>query len=266
MGTFRTACKSTLCVFLLLAAHGAQAGGDALKPLQLKARYRIAWSGIALGRILIEAQEDASRYHMQIDTKTTGVGALITADRSLNVAHGRVAEGSYLPEKYESKPLGGTDHSITVLTYDAQGKIASRLRDPDDDPAWRPPVPFAEVDTASDPVTAAFTLRRALYAAMQNNMSEVSTRTYDGARLATMKITRQPNRTLEIMEKPQPVVDVTITRTPINGYSPKDLKKFKKGDPEIHLYFSDDADFLPLKASANAGFGDLTMTLIEHEQ
>lgn len=267
MGTYSTACKAGLVVLLVaLATPPVMAEETALQPLKLSARYRISWGGLTLGRIRIEAKEDATSYSMAIDTKTSGVGAIISGDRSMNTAHGNIAANfTYLPSLYESKPLDGSDRTVTKLTYDAVGKITKRERTPDDDPNWRPRVPFEEINTAHDSVSAAFVLRRKLHAAMAAGSKEISTRTYDGARLANMKITRQPDVSMEIMGKKQTLVDVTIARIPINGYTPKELKKFKKGDPEIHLYFTSDSAFLPVRASANSGFGELSMTMVENK-
>jgi hypothetical protein len=58
-------------------------------------------------------------------------------------------------------------------------------------------------------------------------------------------------------------VNVAIARIPINGYTPKELKKFKKGDPEIRLYFSNDAAFLPIRATAKVTLGELSLTMVE---
>lgn len=265
MGTYSTAYKAGLIVLFGLLAAAPALAAEPLQPLKLNARYRISWGGLTLGRIRIEAKEDATSYFMAIDTKTTGVGAIISGDRSLITSRGAVTKDfSYIPASYESKPLDGSDRTTVTLTYDAAGKITKRERNPDDDPNWRPRVPFEEINTAHDSVSAAFVLRRKLYEAMATGGKEVSTRTYDGARLANMKIARQADVTMDMMGKKQELVDVTIARIPINGYTPKELKKFKKGDPEIHLYFTNDSAFLPVRASANSGFGELSMTMVEN--
>jgi Protein of unknown function (DUF3108) len=123
-------------------------------------------------------------------------------------------------------------------------------------------VPFASVNTARDPVTGSYMLRRALYAALPTSQNEVATKTYDGLRLATMKMVRDTNAKVAVMGEYKDTINVAITRTPINGYTPKELKKFKKGDPEIRIYFTNDAAFLPVRATAKTLVGELSMTLV----
>lgn len=252
-----------LFLSLVLAAPAARAADGALEPLTYKGRYRISWSGITLGRIIIEAKEDTASYRMRIDTKTSGIGAIISGDKSATEANGTKSNGTYIPTSYSSKPNGKENRTVTILSFDEEGHITKRERTPDDDPAWRPPVPNEMINTGTDPVTAAFILRRKLYAAIANGQTEVSTRTYDGARLATMQLTRQPTVSIEVMGKEQLVHDVTIVRVPVTGYTPKELKKYAKGDPAIHLYFSDDSAFLPVRASTGSGMGELSMTLVD---
>lgn len=257
--TYKAAC----CLLSLMFAAAAQAE-EPINPLVIKGKYTIAWSGIPLGRILIEAYEDDAGYRMSIDTKTKGIGALVSDEaRVVSASGSKTADGTYLPITYHSRPHRKGEEDRTTLTYNAAGDIIKRERVPEDDPAWRPPVPFAEVNTGRDPITAAFILRRQLYAAMADNKAEVRMRTYDGRRLAEMKLIRSSDARVAIMDKYYESVNVGITRTPINGYTPKELKKFKKGDPAIHLYFTKDAEFLPIRATAKTAVGELSMTLSE---
>lgn len=256
--------------FLLLGlanpADAAEATPQApLQPFTLNGRYTIAWSGIPLGRIILSANETDTTYSMVIDTKTKGIGALISDDKREIAANGtKSADGNYIPARYESKPQKGDgDNNVTTLTYDALGNIASRFRTKDDDPAWRPAVPNAEINSARDPVTAAFILRNQLHAALSEPKAKVSTRTYDGMRLAEMSLERSENSKLTIINKETEIVNVVVKRAPINGYTPKELKKYEKGDPEIRIYFSNDAAFIPVRASAKTMLGELSMTLSE---
>jgi hypothetical protein len=255
--------KVAYCLLSLMAAAAAQAD-EPIQPLVIKGKYSIAWSGIPLGRILIEAHEDGASYRMSIDTKTKGIGALVSDEARVVSAQGsKSADGTYIPITYNSRPHRKGENERTTLTYDTKGDITKRERVPEDDPAWRPPVPFAEVNTARDPITAAFILRRKLYAALADNKAEVGMHIYDGVRLADMKLIRSSDARVAIMDKYFESVNVGITRTPINGYTPKELKKFKKGDPAIHLYFTKDAAFLPIRATAKTPVGELSMTLSE---
>lgn len=261
-----TAYKVGIAVFCLgLLAPQAKAEGT-LAPLVLNARYNVAWSGIVIGRIILRANEDATSYSLSVDTKTHGLGSLISDESSMVDAKGsKKPDGTYIPAEYNSGPqkAGDTRRDVTHLTYNAEGNIEKRVREPEDDPAWRPPVKFADIDTARDPITAGLILRKALHGAIDSTIMNVSNRTYDGARLATMSFTRLPNAKVEVMGTYKDTIDVQVTRTPVTGYTPKELKKFNKGDPEIHLYFSNDDAFLPVRASAKVLLGELSLTMVD---
>jgi hypothetical protein len=252
---------------MLCMAPPAHAQEAALSPLVLNGRYVIAWGAIPLGRIIIEASEDATSYRMGIDTKTKGLAALISRDARIATAHGsKSADGStYIPAQYMSENQKDEDGDAITLTYDAKGKIATRVRKKEDDPSWRPLVPNESINTAHDPITAAFVMRRMLYAQRNAPAATLSTRTYDGMRLAEMTLEKQANASLEIMGAPMDTIPATIRRQPLLGYTSKELKKHQKGDPMIRLYFSNDAAFLPVHAAADAGMAQLTMTLISKQ-
>ena len=261
-----TAYKVGIAVFCLgLLAPQAKAEGT-LAPLVMSARYNVAWSGIVIGRIILHATEDATSYSLSVDTKTHGLGSLISDESSMVDAHGtKKPDGTYVPVEYNSGPqkAGDTRRDVTHLSYNSDGNIDKRIREPEDDPAWRPPVKFADIDTARDPITAGFILRKQLHDAIDTKTMEVSNRTYDGARLATMKFTRAANAKVEVMGTYKDTIDVVVNRTPITGYTPKELKKFNKGDPEIHLYFSNDNAFLPVRATAKVLLGELSLTMVD---
>ncbi|MES2985394.1 MAG: DUF3108 domain-containing protein [Pseudomonadota bacterium] len=264
MGTYAHHYKIVTSLFMaLLMPLGAVAQEAALSPLKLNARYNIAWNGITLGRINITADESETAYSLIADTKTRGIAVVISDERSVALAQGsKRGPDSYIPARYESRPQEGGEARTTLLTYDADGNLASRTRTPDDDPSWRPVVPPAQINRAHDPITAAFMLRRTAYAALARNQQAVSTTTYDGARLAEMTFARTANMPMTVLGKEVDTIDLAVTRKPLNGYTPKELKKYKKGDPAIHLYFTNDAAFTPVRATAATPLGELSMTLV----
>lgn len=267
----RTTYKTLLAILLFSLPYAAAAAESApLAPLSMEGKYTVAWNGVTIGRIRITAEEDAAHYHMSVDTKTSGVAALFSKERRVAEASGNVSASGYIPQRFESRPQKNDEGEITTLTYDSAGKLAKRVREPDDDPNWRPPVPAAQASTGADPITGAFTLRRQLHEALSRaaggGKQTIRTRTYDGARLATMQLSFSPTPvTLDIMDHDTPAIEARVTRTPIAGYTPKELKKFAAGDPPISFYFSTDEKRLPLGARIHARFGDITATLVEVE-
>lgn len=264
MGTGRTDYKIVMFVFaggLISSLAQAEPAAPALAPLNIKAKYDVAWSGIKIGRIYIESSEDANGYRMSVDTKTSGIAQLFSDEQRVAKVEGHGGLGQpYVPVRYESYPTKDKKDQKVLIRYDTTGRIDSLQRIPSDDPKWRPLVPADQANTATDPITAGFILREKLYGAA---VPQATVRTYDAARLAemTFKIV-EPHARLTIRDKPIMAVNTVVTRKPITGYTPKELKKFAKGDPEIHLYFSDDAAFLPVRATIDSGFGQITATLV----
>ena len=78
-----------------------------------------------------------------------------------------------------------------------------------------------------------------------------------------MKFTLLGRTEIEIMDKDIPVIETRIERLPMLGYTTKEWKKFREGDPEIHVYFSDDARLLPVLFTISLALGDLRIELAE---
>jgi hypothetical protein len=261
----RPSYKTAVAILLFSLPYGATAAESApLAPLTMEGKYAVAWNGVPIGRIRISAHEGDGRYHISVDTKTTGVAALFSKERRVAESSGNVTPAGYVPAQFDSRPQSGDKGSVTTLTYDANGAIATRLRDPEDDPNWRPPVPREQANTATDPVTAALIARQRIHEGWARGERRFTTRTYDGERLADMQFTLAAKPvTLDIMDTDVEAVDARIARKPILGYTPKELKKFAAGDPPIHIYFGTDAKALPLRVTIDAIVGHLTATLVE---
>lgn len=254
-------------IVLSLVSAAAMAQTPMLEPLQVELRYDGSIAGLPLGRIRVTIHETATDYQIRLDTKARGVASLFSAMRSVAEARGLCAVPSrYTPQFYESteEKNGDKRWREARITYDAKGTIIERFRKPMDDPKWRPVVPMAEANTAVDPISAYLVLRPKLQHILAADIADTEVRTYDGARLAVMHFHVVGRTTREIMGKPMPVVDTTITRHIIRGYTPKEEKKFKEGDPEIHIYFSDDARLLPVLVTVDLGvLGEMQIVLGE---
>ncbi len=262
MGMKRTAFKIAFSAWLL-AAPLAHAQVPELEPMHYTVRYDVYWNGLPLGRIRMTVHEDQFGYGMEIDTKTRGLADIFAESTSTASVKGIRREGQYIPLKYSSTSQSDKEPRRTTITYDEEGKIRKRTRTPQDDPAWRPIVPLAEANEATDPITAFFTLRQRLRDAMAANERSTSVKTYEGARYAGFTFKVISPASLQIMKKSVRAINTVPTRQPINGYTPKEWKKYKKGDPVVHVYFSADARFIPLLAEAALPIGTLKMQLTE---
>lgn len=259
--------KFLILIFLAsLAGAPVQAQVPPLEPFNLNGEYRVAWNGIKIGRIKLRVSEDTFGYKMGVDTKSGGIARLVSDEKTYAYAEGHRGEAApYVASRFESRPQGDHEGVRVAITYDAEGKILTRKRTPEDDPGWRPRVPREQENTATDPITAGFIVRKMLRGNMALNIREAIVRTYDGARLAEMQLKIISPARVEVMGEYRDAINTIVTRTPIAGYTPKELKKFKAGDPIIHLYFSADGKFIPIRATVTLKFGELSATLVKIE-
>ena len=269
MGMASTRYKRILPWLAVIVATGPQIAFSAppnaapMEPFNLTARYNVAWTGITIGRIYVIAQEDKDHYHLTVDTKTHGIATIFSQERRIAEAEGTINHGRYISTRYESRPQGQDEGRRVTITYNAEGHIATREQVPQDNPAWRPVVSLELANQATNPITAGLILRRALYEDRARGKNEAEVKTYDGERLATMhfNVVNLTTR-VQVMGAYQPAINTRASRTPIAGYTSKEIKKYNSGDPEIHLYFSDDAKFIPIRATADTTFGQLSATMV----
>ena len=257
-----------LAAITTLLCSTAHAQVPTLEPLNFKAKYDVAFSGIGIGRIRVEVQEDAFSYRMVVDTKTSGIAKLFSREKSVAKIEGRKRNGAYFPLSYSSTNIRSDDKiTRTTITYDESADIKTYERSPLDDPKWRPVVPREQLrPRAYDPMTGFLVARSKLREAMVKNERNANVRTYDGARLAKLSIDVVDRARIQRMGDYANAINTTVLREPITGYTPKEWKKFKEGDPPIHLYLSADAQLFPIQISVALPFGTLTAKLAELQE
>lgn len=268
MGCALTTIKSTLCKILLaLSIVTLPLSAFAAPPLAnfpKEMRYRIAWNNIKIGRVIIETKQDSYRYRMVLDTKTTGLAKLFNPLESVTWAAGRFYDDHIIPQEYRAQSESDEGKGRTAyLTFDEEGLLTTRETNPVDDPSWRPEVPLEEAREAYDPVTAFFVLRKTMYENVNRRIKDTYVKTYDGRRLAELHFKAINNGTKMRNDTVVPIINIVVFRKPINGYTPKELKKFDKGDPKVHVYFSADTRFIPLEFEIYHWSGTITASLEE---
>ncbi len=256
-----------ILVFALISAAAPLAAGAQVPPLEpatSSLRYDASFDGLPIGHMFVTIHETSMHYDMKIDTKSGGLVNVFAPLKSVATATGtRDANGGYIPSVYDSfNDKDGEIHDKkTHLTYHDDGTLDTRERNPDDDPNWRPPVPPAEVGTAADPITAFLQHRRLLHDAMANERHDASVTSYDGARLCGIHFHVVSPAHVEIMGKYVDAINTVITRHPIAGYTPKELKKFNIGDPVMHVYFSADGRLMPVMMTIALPYGEVKIVL-----
>jgi len=244
---------------MLLLPFGAWADEKKLESLHQESTYQIRWNGITIGRVILTINEREGAYHASVDTKTRGIIDIFSPLRGFTQVNGIITEeGNYIPTHYQSRSNSDEGGRTTALTFDADGKLTERLREPLDDPNWRPEVPLEEIAGVTDPITAFLRLRKELFANLKAKVKDTVVPAYDGRRYAEMRVRAINPGTRMIHKKVTPIINTVLFRKPINGYTPKELAKFDKGDPTVHAYFSHDLQLMPLVITIDLPFGLIT--------
>lgn len=246
-----------MCLTLSLFTQASAKDADVqLENFNAKLRYNIYWNGLPIGRARVEAVETNSTYRITVDTKTRGLAELFSPVRSVVVAKGlKAVDGSYIPTSYHAEGKSGDSDTITDIGYDSSGIINARKRTPVDDPSYRPLVPLEDLADAHDAVSAFMILRREMMTNIKAKQKETRVQTYDGRRLAEFTFRVINPGTKMIHGQIVGMINTVLFRKPIMGYTEKELKKYDKGDPTVHVYFSQNGMFMPLAIEAQVGFG-----------
>lgn len=237
------------CCLMLLAAPAIAA-----PTLPASLYYRISWGGLPLGRIRVSANEDEGRYRMVVDTKSKGMVSMFSPFQTIAQVEGIKRDGRYVPQEYRTnaKKSDEGDDRMSLIRYDEEGHIIERIAKPQDDPRWRPIVPLEETTDATDPITCFIAIRALLVQNREQGVKETALRSYDAKRLAILKAMLIPN--------PDPkkgAFATRITRIPLNGYTPKEWKKYRKGDPALTVWFSNDAYVMPTRLELDLMLGTI---------
>lgn len=244
------AARIPLVIFLMLALATPAMAAPTL-PENLY--YHISWNGLSLGRIRVSATETKESYHMVVDTKSRGVASMFAPFKTVAQVRGIKRGTQYIPSYYETRSEksdegnGRSGH----IRYDATGKITERVLSHPDDPAWRPVVPIDKASAATDPITCFIAMRPLLIQNKAQGVRETILRSYDNKRLANLRATILDNNPYK------DTIATRITREPLDGYTPKEVKKYRKGDPTLTVWFSEDRHVMPTRLELELMLGTI---------
>ena len=93
------------------------AGASFASPTDIRAVYKISWSGILIGQVSEHFKRDANRYTIVSETRSDGVLGLFLHDTLKVTSEGRITPAGLQPVKYEFSRA--SDASKTILaTFD----------------------------------------------------------------------------------------------------------------------------------------------------
>lgn len=222
--------------------------------------YSVTWNNLPVGYLIMDAQETASTYKVDVNTRATGALKLATKHSSTLTAQGIKREGKYLPQHFGTVfNLRGESRTID-LAYDKDGRLISETNNPPE-PEWkRPPVPQELKADAIDPMTLFYAHRPLIHKAIRNGEREFTLRYYEGRRLTDLYYTVGEVEQVQIGKHSVPLLRVSVLRKPIAGYKEKELKKMAKKDYLLELYLTTDGRYMPQKFVVDAALGTFYAT------
>jgi hypothetical protein len=217
-----------------------------LAPLALRGQYDFEFSGIPVARIGVEFSQTSSRAQATSDIMSVGIVDRFVRHSSHTTLVASGINYVYPQRTYETnyRTRKKKRHVKMVVSGD---KVVEHLVEPAENPAKRPPVTDEEKNSAFDPLSFVFAMRKEVFAAVQQGKREFTLRAFDGRRLTEAQFTVLGSRTLRMGEKKLAVQSVSVKRKLINGFTKDELEEFDPKEPALTVHFSDDERFIPVQ-------------------
>jgi len=236
--------------WLFLTAAGAAYAEPAPDTLHFVGLYRFSWSGITLAGAELSIDTTRDTYALRLAASSQGIVNLFTRHRSDTSASGRRAGNRYFPAAYESHYWTKNKPRHLKLVFNSKGAITEETVEPPEDRTERAEVPHALKDGTIDPLTLLLALRA-------GHMPRV----FDAKRLWDGKAIEGHPIGLRTYNGNHMAVPYMLSRTPVAGFTQKEVAEYQRGEPPLTFYFSDDLRRIPLYMSMPVYMGRLQGSL-----
>lgn len=195
-----------------------------------------SWSGIRIGKLHLEMQQDEQSYQVESKLKTAGLVAMFSDHKSLTRVDGKRIEDEFRPVSYRSDYHSGQKDKLIALNYDETGNIIHEEISPPKR-LNRPDVPSSLKSGVADSLTAIFAMREQIKQAVDSGSKEIIVPVFDGKRRFDLQARIiNPDTSLKMNKRSIPAIKLGLKRTPIAGFKDKELKKIGKGEPELEFF------------------------------
>ena len=217
-------------LFCILFTFTAQADD-----LVFEGDYVFSWSGLRLGKLHLQMQQNDSDYAITSKVKTAGIVAFFSNHKSTTKVSGNVKSNQFHPTYYRSDyRSSNTDKSIE-LNYDAKGKVTKEEILP-----WRGARPEVSNDLktgVADSLTAIFAMREQIKTALKSGTKKITVPVFDGIRRFDLEArVINTNTSIFLDDKQIQTVKLGLKRIPLGGFKEKEIKKLTKGEPELEFF------------------------------
>lgn len=245
------------------AQDGGLLSGPA--PLRFTGYYALSWRAIPLGGIAMEIRDDpGGGYSIRTLSESRGLAELFSAHAGDTMARGTLdARAGYLPSLYETRYAWRGKNIHIRLEFDAARNVSGELVEPPPNRATRPEVPAGMKKNVFDILSGFLQLRRMLYEAHLAGRRNFAFDVFDGNRLSRIHAVMAEELLLKLRGGERlSALRAQVTREPLAGYKEKELRQAAKGEPPLHLYFSQDERMIPLKGAIDY-YGPLEGALLK---
>ncbi len=261
MDTKLTRYNMLLCICLLLWSPLALAQSNNYKEaFELKGYYEFTFAGLAFGKMGIDATQSAKDYAIATDIKSTGLINMFVRHTSHTTVSGAGANFVYPTIDYETHYTTRKKKRYVRLAY-REGNLSEEQTIPFDTHGKRPIVPAEMKRDALDPLSFLLHMREELHKTMSEGKTAYSMNVYDGRRLNQADFTILGKQSLDYNGKNTPVIAVDVKRTALAGFTESEMDDLRGGEPNLRMYFSDDARLIPLRLEVKM-FGTMAATLV----
>ncbi len=249
--------KSSLYIFFSLlvfcaGCYDARAETDN-KSLHFVGLYQFDWGGILLGKLVLGIDEDQHSYQMHLQVASAGIVNLFTRHSDDTKADGRREGDKYFPFHYESYYKTKNKPRHIKLAFNKSGVVTEEINEPPEDRNDRPEVPHKFKDGSYDPLTGLMVLRSGVE----------DLRAFDAKRMYQVRAIKNGVDTLWAGGKWYPAASYILKRFPLAGLTQKELGEYKKGEPPLTFYFSNDARHIPLGIAMPIFLGSVKGVLVK---
>ncbi|MCI5049891.1 MAG: DUF3108 domain-containing protein [Rickettsiales bacterium] len=241
---------------MIWLSSAALVSASELKPLNdFRGTYYFAWTGIPVAKLWFAAEQSGNDYTYTATLKSRGLVRMFKKVKAYTVSTGFKAPHGWQTRSYRTESKDSDNTKEVHLSFQPDGTLSERVVTDEDDPNYRKPVDEALLKAVQTYGSAFFELRRLTHETIVANQKSFETDLYDGKRLMHVKAVLDGKEEVDVNGKSVQAHRLKLSRTLTAGFTEKEKKRYQEGEPFAYLYFSDDADFVPIKLSVTIKFG-----------
>lgn len=248
--------RALTLIIMLIVAIPAHANESQV----INGHYSVQWNNIPIATIKILVTEDADSYNIYSKLRSSGIVRWVKKFKRQVWAEGLKDPNStpkYKATHYKYTSERSRKKRTVELGY-KEGILNSINVTPPDNPDTRDILTVADGIDAYDPLTMLLLVHDWVWRHINYSSKVNKTLSFpmtDGRRLMNITLTSRGYASIAYRGEKTDVIHLKANRTPIKGFSQKEMDKYNKGEPELHIYVSTTAPHIPLLYRIDTQYG-----------